>query len=351
MEAPLPHASPSATCAPYRSALAPEYTPPAERPSRALTLASWMLSALALAAALTSLHLTTTFAGLARLAAARTVTVDVRPTTRLAGAVEELARRQRVPLVIAPGIDARALREVVPESSDGAYRATLRALDAYAARQGLWLHDDDGVLHLDREVRAVEFTCIGPLEVCATRLERHASVFIEREAMPAVRDVNLRLPHDVSAIEATRIALVAAGYQVDVVGRTLHVAAGVVEETAVVRTPDEAIRALGRGVYVLPRRVLDASLNDQTALMRSTRISPVERGGHVVGVRVFGLRPDALPSRLGLRNGDVILRVNDHELSSPDHCLEFYSRLRSTHELRVEIERDGRPTTLTWLIV
>jgi hypothetical protein len=351
MEDPLPLASPSATCAPYRTAPATGHPPPTERPSRALTIASWVLSALALAAALTSLHLTCTLAGLARIATARTVMSTIRPETRLAGAVEELARRQRVPLVIAPGIDARALREVVPESSDGAYRATLRALDAYAARHGLWLHDDDGVLHLDREVRAVEFACVGSLDVCATRLERHASIFIEREATPATRDVNLRLTREGSAVEATRIALVAAGFQVDVVGRTLHVAEGIVEAPTVVRAPDASIRALGRGVYVLPRTVVDAALNDQTELMRSTRITPLERGGRVVGVRVFGLRPTTLPWRLGMRNGDVVLRVNGCDISSPDHCLTCYSRLRSTDQLRVEIERDGRPTTLTWLIV
>ncbi len=116
---------------------------------------------------------------------------------------------------------------------------------------------------------------------------------------------------------------------------------------------DEAlgVRALGRGVYVISRRAIDRALAGPETLARRTRILPEVRDGRTVGVRVFGIRQGDVLSSLGFANGDVILRVNELEIASPDRCLEAYARLRATDRLTVTYERGGRVRSHVYAII
>jgi general secretion pathway protein C len=62
------------------------------------------------------------------------------------------------------------------------------------------------------------------------------------------------------------------------------------------------------------------------------------------------VRPDDALARLGIADGDVILRVNGLAVASPDRCLEAYARLRAADRLTVEILRGGRGRTLVYVI-
>lgn len=334
-----------AACSPYRDA--PAVALPRPQPSRLTLLGPFVMSALALVVTLTSLHLTATLVGLTRLRAiARPAARATASAMRLGEAVEQAARRHRVPLFVAPTVDAAALRAVVADGGDGSLRDTVRALDAYAATRGLWLHDDDGVLRLEPAVDAADLDCADTLDACATRLERVASVTVQRGAAAGAHPVRLRIMRAGSALEAARAALAAAGYQVDVAGRTLYVTDG----PAVGGDPDGGVRPSGRGVYVVSRRWLEEALNSPQALMRSTRIVPETRGGRTVGVRVFGVRPGDDLARLGIADGDVILRVNGLSVASPDRCLEAYARLRAVDRITVETLREGRLRALVYVI-
>lgn len=94
----------------------------------------------------------------------------------------------------------------------------------------------------------------------------------------------------------------------------------------------------------LSRRQALAAAEDP-AQLRSARVIPARDGE---GWRVFGVRRDSLPGRLGLQNGDVVRRVNGHDLAQPDALLSAYAELRSAERLVVELERGGQPTTLRY---
>ncbi len=351
MEASTAPAPAATSCGPYRTAPLAE-APPAPRP-RALTLATWALSLLAFATTLTSVQLTRALVGVLRQAStARRPVPRARPALGLVQAAEDLARRNRVPLFIDPTLDTGALGVRVPEVVDGTVRASVRALDDYAATRGLWFHEVGGVLRLERAVSAADLVCVDTLDACATRLERLAAVTVERPASASERRVRLRLTRDRPALESARADFVAAGYDVDVVGRTLFVSERSPATPAVAEGQGlPGIRPLGRGVFVVTRGAVEAMLSDQSTLLRRVRIEPVSRAGRVVGVCVFGVGPGSLLAGLGLQSGDVILRVNGFEVASPDRCLAAYARLRTADTLTVTIERDGRPITLLYAIV
>jgi general secretion pathway protein C len=96
----------------------------------------------------------------------------------------------------------------------------------------------------------------------------------------------------------------------------------------------EGIERVGANEFNVRRSTVDRILENQAELMRTTRIMPVDQGGRVVGVQLFGVRGNSLLGRLGMQNGDVLNRINGLDIASPDRALEAYSRLRTSDTSR-----------------
>ena len=102
--------------------------------------------------------------------------------------------------------------------------------------------------------------------------------------------------------------------------------------------------------FDIDRSVVDKILENQAELMRSARIVPEQKDGKVVGVRLFGVRPDTLLGTLGLQNGDRLELINGFNMASPEKALEAYARLRTAPNLNVQVNRRGAPMTINFNI-
>ena len=102
--------------------------------------------------------------------------------------------------------------------------------------------------------------------------------------------------------------------------------------------------------YNIDRSVVDKILENQAELMRSARIVPEQKDGKVVGVRLFGIRPDTLLGTLGLQNGDRLETINGFNMASPEKALEAYARLRTASGLNVKVNRRGSPVSVDYHI-
>lgn len=102
--------------------------------------------------------------------------------------------------------------------------------------------------------------------------------------------------------------------------------------------------------FNVDRTVVDKILEDQAELMRSARIVPEQKDGKVVGVRLFGIRPDTLLGSLGLQNGDRLESINGFNMASPEKALEAYARLRTANNLNVKVNRRGSPVSIDYRI-
>jgi general secretion pathway protein C len=112
----------------------------------------------------------------------------------------------------------------------------------------------------------------------------------------------------------------------------------------------KGIQAVSPTEYNIDRGVVDKILENQAELMKQARIVPVQENGRVVGVRLLGVRQDALLGVLGMKNGDVLKTINGFEMGSPEKALEAYARLRTADKLTVQIERDGKTVNLDYNI-
>jgi general secretion pathway protein C len=98
------------------------------------------------------------------------------------------------------------------------------------------------------------------------------------------------------------------------------------------------------------RQVVDKILENQAELMRSARIVPEQENGKVVGIRLFGIRPDTLLGTLGIENGDRLQQINGFDMASPEKALEAYARLRTADHLTVQVNRRGQNVNLDFNI-
>jgi general secretion pathway protein C len=112
----------------------------------------------------------------------------------------------------------------------------------------------------------------------------------------------------------------------------------------------EGIERVSPNEFNIRRSTVDRILESQAELMRTTRIMPVDQGGRVIGVQLFGVRGNSLLGRLGMQNGDVLNRINGLDIGSPDRALEAYSRLRTSDQLQVSVTRNGQPVNIDFHI-
>jgi general secretion pathway protein C len=108
----------------------------------------------------------------------------------------------------------------------------------------------------------------------------------------------------------------------------------------------DKIQKISDTEFRVDRSVVDKVLENQAELMRSARIIPETKDGQVVGVRLFGIRPDTLLGSLGIQNGDRLETINGFSMSSPEKALEAYTRLRAADGLKLQVNRRGQPVTL-----
>lgn len=112
----------------------------------------------------------------------------------------------------------------------------------------------------------------------------------------------------------------------------------------------KGIQKLSASEYNIDRGVVDKILENQADLMRQARIVPEQENGRVVGIRLFGVRPDTLLGVLGMENGDRLQTINGFDMSSPEKALEAYARLRTADKLTVQVNRRGQNMNLDYHI-
>lgn len=86
-----------------------------------------------------------------------------------------------------------------------------------------------------------------------------------------------------------------------------------------------------------------AQLVKDPASLLPVRVVPNFQDGKPEGFRLFALRPDTLPTQLGLKNGDTLVAVNGQTLHGPDSLLQLSDSLRSATVIKLGLLRLGQP--------
>lgn len=100
----------------------------------------------------------------------------------------------------------------------------------------------------------------------------------------------------------------------------------------------------------LNRNVIDSAMRDVSRLMTEVRITPHTAEGEASGLALSNIRPNSLFRRMGLRNGDILMGVDGQEVRSVEDAMRLYEGLRSSSELKVQINRRGQQRSIDYTI-
>ncbi|MEI6703297.1 MAG: type II secretion system protein N [Deltaproteobacteria bacterium] len=118
-------------------------------------------------------------------------------------------------------------------------------------------------------------------------------------------------------------------------------------QAAPANTP-AAVTPQGSGSYVIDQRALNQTLDNPAKAMTDARLLPSQKDGKVEGFRASEVKPNGLFAMIGIKNGDVLLRLNDFPMDSPDKALQSFIALKGQTRLKLDLIRDGQPATFNY---
>ncbi|MFH1728403.1 MAG: type II secretion system protein GspC [Pseudomonadota bacterium] len=104
----------------------------------------------------------------------------------------------------------------------------------------------------------------------------------------------------------------------------------------------------GENQFEISREKLDATLSDLNSILRQARAIPHIVNGITEGFKIVAIKPDSIYRQLGIRNGDVIQRVNGSEINNIESSLTLFQTLRNESNFSIDLKRRGKKETFSY---
>ncbi len=103
--------------------------------------------------------------------------------------------------------------------------------------------------------------------------------------------------------------------------------------------------------FEVSRELVDRYLNDLEGISRLGRAIP-HRGpdGNIDGYRLSGIRRGTVGEKLGIRNGDIVHKVNGYELNSMSEAMKAFQELQNDSNFSFEVTRRGKQQTMRYTV-
>ncbi|VAX17050.1 hypothetical protein MNBD_NITROSPINAE02-1587, partial [hydrothermal vent metagenome] len=107
------------------------------------------------------------------------------------------------------------------------------------------------------------------------------------------------------------------------------------------------ISRVGKGEYLVSKKYVDDQLKNMNKLLTQVRAIPnLDKSGATNGFKLFSIKKGSVFDKLGLKNRDLVKRVNGVELNSVENGLELFQALRNETSFEVDVVRGSKNTTL-----
>ena len=104
----------------------------------------------------------------------------------------------------------------------------------------------------------------------------------------------------------------------------------------------------GAGNYVVDQRALNAALDNIGKAMTDARLLPSLKDGKVEGFKATEVKPQGIFGTIGITNGDVLVKMNDFPIDSPEKAIQSFASLKGQSRIKLDLIRDGQPTTFNY---
>lgn len=114
--------------------------------------------------------------------------------------------------------------------------------------------------------------------------------------------------------------------------------------------PSGFVKSIGDRSFVVDQKKIQDALANPNQIMTDARLQPHFVNGKQEGFLMKEVKNNGIYQNLGLQNGDVLLKINDYTLSSPESGMQAFNALRGMDRVQLDILRGGEKTTLTYQI-
>lgn len=122
------------------------------------------------------------------------------------------------------------------------------------------------------------------------------------------------------------------------------------QATAVSPAPATFAQKIGRSTYMVDQTRLQQAIANPGQMMMDARLKPNIVNGKEEGFVLSEVKPGGVYHSLGLQNGDVLLRINEYDISNPEKALQAFTALKGMDRVQVDLLRGGSRMTMTYQI-
>lgn len=102
------------------------------------------------------------------------------------------------------------------------------------------------------------------------------------------------------------------------------------------------------GSFIIDQRLLNSALDNISQVMTDARLLPSVKDGKVEGFRVSEVKPSGIFAIIGIRNGDILHKINDLPVDSPERAIQSLASLKGQNRIKLDLVRDGQPSTFSY---
>ncbi|MGQ9695504.1 MAG: type II secretion system protein GspC [Thermodesulfobacteriota bacterium] len=105
---------------------------------------------------------------------------------------------------------------------------------------------------------------------------------------------------------------------------------------------EDIVRRLSTNHFLINKEDVRAYVGNINQFMTQARFRPYFAMGRPAGYIISEIVPGSLFEKIGLRNNDVVKKVNGQMINQPEEVFQAYSQLLNDAQIEVEIERRGQ---------
>jgi len=127
-----------------------------------------------------------------------------------------------------------------------------------------------------------------------------------------------------------------------------------VKEVQKTRSPEASpsgfTKKISDSSYMVEQKKIQQAIDNPKEIMTDARLLPNVVDGKQQGYVLNEVKPGGIYQSLGLQNGDVLLRINEYNISQPENALQAFTALRGMERVQLDIMRNGSKMTMTYQI-
>jgi type II secretion system protein C len=116
-------------------------------------------------------------------------------------------------------------------------------------------------------------------------------------------------------------------------------------------TPSSSFaQKIGRATYMVDQARLQQAITNPGQMMTDARLKPNIVNGREEGFVLSEVKQGGVYQSLGLQDGDVLLRINEYDISNPERALQAFTALKGMERVQVDLIRSGSRMTMTYQV-